>query len=125
MSTHKYSPTGFPTVISEMIGEAAMRLPPLTRPQDGDFLRDSAMIVMDAFWENYVASLPKAVEEEYRTAESEESLENMLEWMRKYADFQNDQRAEELGSKILTEIADKLPEFLPAAYNESASPSAS
>lgn len=109
----KYSPTRFPLVFSEMISEAVVDLP---APQDATFLREAAGLAMDAFWHNYVFLQPVDAQQEYYDAAEKEDTKLLVSWFKKHANFAENAEAEERGSRILEELAAKLPAVLSEMY---------
>lgn len=117
MHSQTLTPANFPFAFSELIATAAMALPPLTRPQDSEFLRKMTEVAMDAFWQNYVADLPADAKAEFDRAADAENGIPLYEWFKKYADFEEDPLAEAKGRSVLLELQEKLPAVLIKEYD--------
>lgn len=115
MQQTSLSPADFPLSFSRMVAEAAMTLPPLTRPQDSAFLLRMTEVVIDAFWQNYVNHFSPEVRSAFISA-CNEGPAQYLSWMSEYADFKSNRSACDIGSEILEEIAGKLPAIMQHEY---------
>lgn len=116
MST-SYTPTALPGEFARLVAEAAMQLPPLTRPQDTAFLRSVTEAVIDIFWSNYITLLPEDVQQAYERAEEEETGMALREWHQAHADFRQDSAAAKRGARVLRDIAIKLPDAMKKEYD--------
>lgn len=116
MKTLSYSPLAFPYEFSRIVAEAAMHLPPLTRPQDTAFLEHALADVIDIFWSNYLLHLSTEAQKLYAVAEEDETGEALYRWHEVYANFAKEPEAVHLASEVLAEIAEKLPAALHAEY---------
>lgn len=117
MHSPTLTPANFPFAFSELIATAAMGLPPLTRPQDSEFLRKMTEVAMDAFWQNYVADLPMEAKTEFDRAADSDDGDVLYEWFKKHADFEEDPLAEAKGRAVLLELQEKLPAILMKEYD--------
>lgn len=108
--------TGLPLIFSTIVAESAMHLPPMTRPQDTAFILRMTEVLIDAFWQNYVAELPTKAYDDLVKAEKEESGEKAKQWSMTYANFADDAEAQKRAEKILDELRGKFPRVLQAEY---------
>ena len=115
--TRDFSATGFPLNFSQLIAEASMSLPPLTRPEDGDFLRAMAGKAINTFWSEYVDALPQELRADLGVAMEKGENAAVLEWFSQYADFENDAGARQLANLIFDEIALQLPSLIKKEYH--------
>jgi hypothetical protein len=115
--TH-YIHRGFPGVLTEMIAEASMELPPLTHPTDAAFLRTVLVLCTSAFWENYISTCTAKAQEEWSNITEAEDESAAVTWTRTYADFVNDADAFSRADMVLEDLGMRLPELMKEAYSE-------
>lgn len=121
MVTLPFPSAGSPTSpFSELVAEASMQLPPLTRPQDMAFLDRMTEVTIDAFWQNYVAALPEDVQEEFHRvaiqAVEEEEGEALGAWFEQHANFDGDPEAQRIASEVMADLRIKLPGVFQKEY---------
>jgi len=115
MTATTYTPAD-PQTFSRLVAEAAMELPPLTHANDSDFLRVALLQVIEAFWENYVFLLPQEAQAEFDRLIEADDGEKLMAWYHTHANFAEDPAAAERGSKVLEDIALKLPSLMKEQY---------
>lgn len=109
--TH-YMSRGFPNVISEMIAEASMNLPPLDKPGDMEFIKFVTGEVIRAFWSNYTATCGTVAQEEFSKITESQDRTGLALWMSKHAHFTKDKDAAQRADMVLEDLAMRLPEIL-------------
>jgi hypothetical protein len=117
MTTSRTS-AGFPAMFTNVVAEAAMKLPPLTKPEHFEFLKEVQGIVIEGFWERYVAAYPQDVQAEIHTALKNEDFPAVQKWHEKHANFSADPSAAKKADLILDEIAANLESTIKEAYDE-------
>ncbi|MBT3835149.1 hypothetical protein HOF56_02770 [Candidatus Peribacteria bacterium] len=105
---------------SEFLSQAVMLadLPPLTGERDQEFLGDVLEVFIDAFWEAYVNQLDESAQKNLLAADEDETGEKMVEWMKKNADFENDEAAKKLSIEIVEDFATRLPDVISQMHSE-------
>jgi hypothetical protein len=117
MSTTRVS-AGFPAMFTNLVAEAAMKLPPLTKPEHFEFLKEILATTIESFWANYAASFPEDVRAQITDAVKNEDMDAVQKWHDTYANFGEDKAAAERAEKVLDEIAANLSSLLKDAYDE-------
>lgn len=102
------------TFVAEAIGQAD--LPPLTRPEDEEFLAGVWTSVIDAFWEAYVNQLGELAQQQLLEAGKDETGEKLWTWLQEYADFEKNEGARLLAQEIMADFQEKLPPILEEAH---------
>ena len=74
--------------------------------------------VIDAFWNQYIDMLPAEGKQAFLEAKEDESGQKLIDWNYDYANFPEDDEAEKRGAKVLTDIAERLPEMLKSMYDD-------
>jgi hypothetical protein len=108
------------SLLSEFIAETVLQahLPPLTEPEDQDFVGDTLECLVDAFWEAYVSQLGELAQEQLLEAGGDGTGEKLWRWLQEYADFEKNEGARLLAQEIMADFRDKLPQILPEAYEK-------
>ena len=124
MDTIKF-PTGnrpAPPSFGEVVAEATMNLPPMTRPQDTAFLRAMTEVTIDAFWQLFIAKCsPEAItafhaaEDKALTEENADAIP-LVEWFEQYANFGVDAGADAKAADVMQELRAKLPAIFQSEY---------
>lgn len=117
MNTSRTS-AGFPAMFTNLVAEAAMKLPPLTKPEQFEFLKEVQGLVIEGFWERYVAAYPQEVQAEIHKALKDEDFPAVQAWHAKYANFAADPSAAKKADLILDEIAANLESTIKESYDE-------
>lgn len=104
------------TFVSEAIAQAD--LPPLTRPEDEEFLEGIWMSVIDAFWEAYVGQLGELTQKQLLEAKEDETGEKIRAWLQEYADFEKNKGARLLAQEIMGDFSARLPRIIAEAHTQ-------
>lgn len=107
---------GLSEQFSDLVAQSAMELPPLTRPEDMEFLRSMLAVAIEAFWVNYLSLQPDHVQEEYAKAQEAETGDALLNWMQKHADFAGNPIARATADKVLSDLRERFPAVMQAEY---------
>ncbi|MBI3336161.1 hypothetical protein HYZ98_01170 [Candidatus Peregrinibacteria bacterium] len=117
-------PTGRPVPPSfgEIVAEATMHLPPMTRPQDTAFLRAMTEVTIDGFWQLFIAKCaPEAIAafhaaEDKAFAEETADAVPLVEWFETHANFGIDAAADTKATEVMQELRGKLPVIFENEY---------
>ena len=119
MNTYKrYIDRGFPNIITEMIAEACMELPPMTHPDDGNFLKVIAGLCIQTFLENYATTCSVDAQDAFAQVRETQDADAFLSWINTNADFEKDEDTVRRADMVLEDMAIRLPELLKTAYTE-------
>lgn len=115
------TPDGTAHPLSEIIAEGTVTLPgDMTRPQDPAFLQRMTEVLIDAFWQNYVASLPADVQDQFHAAATkaieEEDGEDLRQWYITHADFEGNSDLHAIAENVLQELHGKFPSVMREEY---------
>lgn len=116
--TYDFTPAGFPLNFSDLVARGSMSLPPMTKPDDGQFLTGMAAKVMNAFWTEYMGALPYEVQSELLIAIEQKDQDAVLDWYVRFANFPEDANARELATVILDELSEAMPEIMKQEYQD-------
>jgi hypothetical protein len=114
--TYDFSTAGFPQVFSGIVANATMALPSLAENDDGEFLLAMNGKVMEAFWTEYVAALPREIQDELLKPIDAGDADKAFAWFDAYANFAEDEEARQLATVLLDDLREALPSLIVDEY---------
>lgn len=125
MNTIPFSTGNRPTPSSfgEVVAEATMSLPPMTRPEDTAFLRVMTEVTIDAFWQLFIRKCgPEAIQAFYAAEEKALAPEHpdglpLVEWFEQHANFGSDATADVRAAEVMQKLRSKLPAIFEREYS--------
>jgi len=120
MTTDQLTSPALRSLLPQFIAEAIARadLPPLTQPEDREFLWHVLEFVVDAFWQAYVGQLSLAARRELQEAGQDETGETLVQWIDRNGPIEGNIGGQLLAQEIMKDLQEKLPPILREAYED-------
>jgi hypothetical protein len=108
---------GYPSMFTSIVAEAAMHLPPLTKPVQLDFLRVINQQLMQIFLANFAATCSQKSQDELAKAMESGDQDAQEQWIATNLNFDQDADAASRAEGVLDELATKLPGTIKTEYD--------
>ena len=116
MNTQTLPPVDILSSLNQMIAEAAMQLPPLIHAQDEAFIQGMQQATADAFWIRYLSELSEEAQKNFQKAMEQGTALAMQDWLTTYANFKEDQIANERARNVLDGMKQDLLDIVKTQY---------
>lgn len=107
---------GYPHMLTSIVAEAAMQLPPIVEEKQFDFLRTIFTQVQIIFFMNLVSTLEYGTQQEVQGILERNDAKEMDEWVAKNVDLTNPEIAKK-AEIVLDDLAEKLPGIMKESYD--------